>query len=129
MHERRSRECMNYKFTTSHKRYFPISHEWLSRRGEIKIHHARRSRKWWIFILPQLLSHEWGIGKYLLWRVVNLPSLQLSMNGLTFLYSKWTLEIIHCISETNLNCNRKLFLRYFCNKIMPCTLTSSLITI
>ena len=54
------------KFPTSHKRYFPIPHEWLSRRGEIKIPHERRSRKWGIFILPQLLSHEWGIGKYLL---------------------------------------------------------------
>ena len=34
--------------------------EWLSRRGEIKISHERRSREWGIFVLPQLLSYEWG---------------------------------------------------------------------
>ena len=36
-----------------------FSHEWLSRRGEVKIPHERQSREWGIFILPQLLSHEW----------------------------------------------------------------------
>ena len=71
MHEWQSCECMKFKFTMSHERYFQISHEWLSRRGEIKIYHERRSRKWWILILTQLLSHEWGIEKYLSWRVVN----------------------------------------------------------
>ena len=63
----------------NHERYIRIPmqvmnfpHEWLSRRGEEKIHHERRSREWWIFFLPQLLSHEWGkfmtrmgIGMYL----------------------------------------------------------------
>ena len=39
---------------------FPIPHEWLSRRDEIKIPHERL-REWGIFILSQLLSHEWGI--------------------------------------------------------------------
>ena len=38
-----------------------FSQEWLRRRGEIKIPHERRSREWGIFILSQLLSHEWGI--------------------------------------------------------------------
>ena len=50
----------NQKFATSHERHFPIPHE-------------RRSREWGIVILPQLLSHEWGIGKCLEWRVGNLP--------------------------------------------------------
>ena len=36
-----------------------FSQEWLSRRGEIKISHERRSREWGIFTLAQLLSHEW----------------------------------------------------------------------
>ena len=79
----------NYKFPTSHERHFPIPHEWLSRRGEIKIPHERLRRSWGILILPQLLSHEWGIGKCLEWRVGNFPSLQISMMGLAFLYSKW----------------------------------------
>ena len=30
-----------------------------------EIPHERRSREWGIYILSQLLSHEWGIGKYL----------------------------------------------------------------
>ena len=41
---------------------FPISHEWLSRRDEIKIPHERRSREWGILISSQLLSQEWKIG-------------------------------------------------------------------
>ena len=36
-----------------------FSHEWLSRRGEVKIPHERRSREWGIFTSAQLLSHEW----------------------------------------------------------------------
>ena len=48
-----------------------------------KIPHERRSREWGIYILSQLLSHEWGIGKYLEWRVGNLPSLYLSLMGFT----------------------------------------------
>ena len=41
---------------------FPLPHEWLSRRDEIKIPHEWRSHEWGIFILSQLLSHEWGSG-------------------------------------------------------------------
>ena len=36
-----------------------FSQEWLSRRGEVKISHERRSREWGIFTSAQLLSHEW----------------------------------------------------------------------
>ena len=73
------------KFSMSHERHIPIPvqvtifpHEWLSRRGEKKILHERRSREWRIFFLPQLLSHEWGkivtrtgIGMCLEWRIGN----------------------------------------------------------
>ena len=48
----------NSLFITQGTLIFP--QEWLSRRGEIKISHERRSREWGIFILPQLLSYEWG---------------------------------------------------------------------
>ena len=68
---------------------FPIPHEWLSRRDEIKIPHERRSREWGIFILSQLLSHEWGIGN-VPW-VTNeefYSSLFLSRSGFTFPYGK-----------------------------------------
>ena len=47
----------------SRKAHSPFPHEWLSRRGEKKFHHMRRSRAWWNFFLPQLLSHEWGKGE------------------------------------------------------------------
>ena len=65
----------------NHERHIPMlqffPHEWLSRRGEKKIHHERRSREWWIFFLPQLLSHSWGkncnIGMCLEWRMGNYP--------------------------------------------------------
>ena len=38
-----------------------IPHKWLSRRDEIKLPHARHSRKGGSFISSQLLSQEWGI--------------------------------------------------------------------
>ena len=85
LHEPRSGEWRNWKFPMNHERYIAIPmqvtifpHEWLSRRGEKKIHHERRSREWWIFFLPQLLSHEWGkivtrmgIAMYLEWWIGN----------------------------------------------------------
>ena len=64
---------------------FPLPQEWLSRRDEIKIPHERRSREWGIFILSQLLSHDWGSGN-VPW-VTNeefYPSLFLSRPGMTF---------------------------------------------
>ena len=93
------------KFSTSHERHIPIPvqvtifpHEWLSRRGEKKILHERRSREWRIFFLPQLLSHEWGkivtrtgIGMCLEWRIENFPSLNCQMTSLAFLICKWKL--------------------------------------
>ena len=36
-----------------------FSHSWLSSCGKVKIPHSRLRRSWGIFILPQLLSHEW----------------------------------------------------------------------
>ena len=57
-----------------------------------KIPHERRSREWGIYILSQLLSHEWGIGKYLEWRVGNLPSLYLSLMGFTLPLTKWKFQ-------------------------------------
>ena len=65
LHERRIGGIL--KFSMSHERHIPIPvqvtifpHEWLSRRGEKKILHERRSREWRNFFLPQLLGHEWG---------------------------------------------------------------------
>ena len=68
---------------------FPIPHEWLSRRDEIKIPHERRSREWGIFILSQLLSHEWGSGN-VPWVTSEefSPSLFLSRPGVTFPYGE-----------------------------------------
>ena len=85
LHERRSREWRNFEILYESRKAHPNScashifpHEWLSRRGEKKIHHVRRSREWWIFFLPQLLSHEWGkivtrmgIAMYLEWWIGN----------------------------------------------------------
>ena len=68
---------------------FPLPQEWLSRRDEIKIPHERRSREWGIFILSQLLSHEWGSGN-VPW-VTNeefYSSLFLSRPGITFPYGE-----------------------------------------
>ena len=93
------------KFSMSHERHIPIPvqvtifpHEWLSRRGEKKILHERRSREWRIFLLPQLLSHEWGkivmrtgIGMCLEWRIENFPSQNCQMTSLAFLRWKWKL--------------------------------------
>ena len=59
------------------KKNFLTNHEWLSRRDEIKIPHARRSRKWGIFILSQLLSHDVMSEEI-------YPSLFLSRPGVTF---------------------------------------------
>ena len=59
------------------KKNFLTNHEWLSRRDEIKIPHARRSRKWGIFILSQLLSHDVMSEEI-------YPSLYLSRLGVTF---------------------------------------------
>ena len=64
---------------------FPLPQEWLSRRDEIRIPHERSSREWGIFILSQLLSHEWGSGN-VPW-VTNeefYPSPFLSRPGITF---------------------------------------------
>ena len=59
------------------KKNFLTNHEWLSRRDEIKIPHARRSRKWGIFILSQLLRHDVMSEEI-------YPSLFLSRPGVTF---------------------------------------------
>ena len=63
------------------KKNFLTNHEWLSRRDEIKIPHARRSRKWGIFILSQLLSHDVMSEEI-------YPSLFLSRPGVTFPYGE-----------------------------------------
>jgi len=94
----------------NHERYIAIPkqviifpHEWLSRRGERKIHHERRSREWWIFVLPQLLSHD-RMGKNcdthgncnVPW-VMNsefFPSQILKMIGFTFLVEKWHFRML-----------------------------------
>ena len=54
-----------------------MNHEWLNRRDEVKIPHTRRSRKWGIFILSQLLSHDVMSEEI-------YPSLFLSRPGVTF---------------------------------------------
>ena len=72
------------------KKNFLTNHEWLSRRDEIKIPHARRSRKWGIFILSQLLSHDVMSEEI-------YPSLFLSRPGVTFpfLRGKFQHRIFH----------------------------------
>ena len=87
---------------------FPIPHEWLSRRDEIKIPHERRSREWGIFILSQLLSHEWGIGN-VPW-VTNeefYSSLFLSRPGFTFPYGKENLFNESPILRLNLQIRKR----------------------
>ena len=63
--------------TNTGKKNFLTNHEWLSRHDEIKIPLARRSRKWGIFILSQLLSHDVMSEEI-------YPSLFLSRPGVTF---------------------------------------------
>ena len=63
------------KFSTCHSRYFPIPHSWLSSCDKIQIPHLRLRRLWGICISSRLLSHSWGIGKYLSWLVENFQFL------------------------------------------------------
>ena len=78
------------------KKNFLTNHEWLSRRDEIKIPHARRSRKWGIFISSQLLSHDVMSEEI-------YPSLFLSRLGLTFSYCKGKLQQISSVSRLSIN--------------------------
>ena len=73
------------------KKNFLTNHEWLSRRDEIKIPHARRSRKWGIFILSQLLSHDVMSEEI-------YPSLFLSRPGVTFPFLRGKLQQ-YCIKN------------------------------
>ena len=78
-----------------------MPHDWLSRRDEIKIPHARRSRKWGIFISSQLLSQEWEIGN-VPW-VMNeefYSSLFLSRPELTFPYKKENFNMTQILAST-----------------------------
>ena len=81
------------------KKNFLTNHEWLSRRDEIKIPHARRSRKWGIFILSQLLSHDVMSEEI-------YPSLFLSRPGVTFPFL-----------EANFASIKAQFLKIFANRL------------
>ena len=74
---------------------FPVSHEWLSRRDETKIPHAWRSRKWGIFILSQLLSHDVMSEEI-------YPSLFLSRPGVTFPFLRGFIKCFFFASSTKI---------------------------
>ena len=79
---------------------FPLPHSWLSSCDDIKIPHWRLHRSWGIFILSQLLSHDWGSGN-VPW-VTNeefYPSLFLSRPGITFPHWRGTLHTVSALFE------------------------------